>query len=63
MAEFSVNSKVYISTKISPFIANYRRELWIRVDIKKKRKIEIIIEFVERMRKIQEKVEITLKRV
>ena len=42
------------------FIANYRRKMRIEVDLRKKEKMEKITEFVERMRKMQEKVEITL---
>jgi len=52
MAKFAVNSKVYTATKISPFIANYRRELQIVVEFRRKRKIEIATEFVEKMRKM-----------
>ena len=27
MAEFAINNKVHIATKISPFMANYEKEL------------------------------------
>ena len=37
---------------MSPFIANYGRELRVEVDIKKKEKVEKTIEFVERMKKV-----------
>ena len=37
---------------MSPFIANYDRELRIEADIKKKEKVEKTIEFVERMKKV-----------
>ena len=33
--EFVVSKKVYLATKISPFIANYGRELRIEADIRK----------------------------
>ena len=33
-------------------MANYRRELRIEVDIRRKRKVEKAIEFVKRMRKM-----------
>jgi len=49
IAEFMVNNKVYIITEISLFIANYERELQIRLD--KKGKVEKAIEFVKRIRK------------
>ena len=38
MAEFAVNNKVYLATKISLFIVNYRRELRMEADIRIKRK-------------------------
>jgi len=38
LAEFVINNKVYLATKISSFIANYERKLRMRTDIKKKRK-------------------------
>jgi len=39
-AEFAVNNKVHTATKVLPFIANYRREIRIGGDIRKKEKIE-----------------------
>jgi len=51
-AEFAINNKVHLTTKVSPFIANYRRELRIGVDLRRKGKIEKAIEFAERMRKV-----------
>ena len=44
-------------------MANYRRELKMRVDLRRKGKMEKAIEFVERMRKVQEKVGAALKKV
>ena len=35
-AEFTVNNETHSATKMSPFMENYRRELKIRVDIRKK---------------------------
>ena len=52
MAKFVVNNKVYTATKVSPFMANYRRELRIGADIRKKSKIEKATEFIERIRKV-----------
>ena len=57
LAEFVVNNKIYSITKISPFMANYNRELRMRVDIRRKRKVEKATEFVERMKKLKEKAE------
>ena len=36
----TVNNKTYSATKVSPFIANYGRELRIGTDIKRKEKVE-----------------------
>jgi len=38
--------------KISPFIANYERELRMGTDIRKKEKVEKATEFVERIKKV-----------
>ena len=38
MANFIVNNKTYLATKVSLFIVNYERELRMEVDIKKKEK-------------------------
>ena len=62
LAEFIVNNKVHSTTKISLFIMNYRRELRIEIDIKRKGKMEKVIQFAERMKKVQEKVGTTLKK-
>jgi len=51
-AEFVVNSKVHSVTKVSLFIANYRRELRMGVDIKKKEKMKNITEFSEKIKRI-----------
>ena len=57
-----VNNKVYLATKISLFIANYRRELRMGADIKKKEKVEKATEFVEKIKKVQEEVETALRK-
>jgi len=61
-AEFAVNNKVYLATKMSPFMANYGRELRIGGDIRKKGKVEKAMEFVERMKKMQEEAGTVLKK-
>ena len=61
-AEFAVNNKVHTATKMSPFIANYRRELRMEGDIRKKEKIEKATEFVERMKKVHEEARAALKK-
>ena len=62
-AEFVVNNKIYIATKISSFIANYRRKLRMGRDIRKKEKIESAMEFVERMKKIHGEAGAALKKM
>jgi len=52
MAEFAVNNKIHSTTKVSPFIANYGRELRIGADIRRKEKVKKTIKFVERMKKV-----------
>ena len=62
LAEFAVNNKVHTATKVSSFIANYRRDLRMGGDIRKKEKVEKATEFVERMKKVQEEAEAALKK-
>ena len=62
LAEFAVNNKVHTTTKILPFMANYGRELRMRGNIRKKEKVESAAEFVERMKKVHEKVGAVLKK-
>jgi len=61
-AEFAVNNKTHTATKVSPFMANYGRELRIGGDIRKKGKVESAVEFVERMKKVHEEAEAVLKK-
>ena len=61
-AEFAVNNKVHTATKILPFMANYGRELRIGEDIRKREKVESVMEFVERMKKVHEEAEVALKK-
>jgi len=46
-----VNNKVYLVTNVSPFMANYRRELKMGADIRRK-KMKKAIKFVKRMKKV-----------
>ena len=57
-----MNNKIYLTTKMSLFIANYEREIRIGVDLRRKGKVEKVIEFAERMRKIQEETGVVLTR-
>ena len=52
IAEFAVNNKIHSATKMFLFIANHGRELRMGADIRKKGKVEKVIEFVERMKKV-----------
>ena len=62
MAEFTINNKVHTATKVSPFMANYGKEMRMGGDIRKKGKVEKTTEFVERMKKVHEEVEAALRR-
>ena len=61
-AEFAINNKVHMATKVLPFMENYGKELRMEGDIRKKGKVESVTEFVERMKKVQEKAEAALKK-
>jgi len=63
LAEFAINNKVYSTTKISPFMVNYRRELRMGGDIRKKGKMEKVMEFVEKIKKVQEEAGAALKKI
>jgi len=62
-AEFAVNNKVHIATKVSPFMANYGKELRMGGDIRKKGKVESAMEFIERMKKVHEEAGTALKKM
>ena len=61
-AEFAVNNKIHSMTKVSPFMANYGREVRMGGNIRKKRKVESATEFVERIKKVHEEAGAALKR-
>ena len=58
-----MNNKVHTATKVLPFIANYKRELRMGGDIRKREKVEKVTEFVERMKKVHEEAEAALKKM
>ena len=62
-AEFAMNNKVYIATKISPFMANYGRELRMEGDIRSKGKVEKATEFVKKIKKVYKETKAALKKV
>ena len=61
-AEFAVNNKIHIATKVLPFMANYGRELRMGGDVRKKGKVESATKFVERMKKVHEEAVAALKK-
>ena len=63
VAEFAVNNKVHTATKVSPFMANYGKELRMGGDIRRKGKVESATTFVERMKKVQEEAEAALRKM
>ena len=58
-----MNNKVHTVTKVLPFMANYGREMRMGGDIKKKEKVKNVTEFVERMKKVHEEVEVALRKI
>jgi len=63
MAKFAVNNKIYSATKVSPFMVNYDRELRMGADIRRKGKVEKVMEFAERMIKVQKEAGVVLRKV
>ena len=62
-AELVVNNKIHLATKISPFIANYGKELRIGADMRRKKKVEKATEFTERIKKVQKEAVTTLRKI
>ena len=60
--QFAVNNKVHMATKVSPFMANYGKELRMGGDIRRKGKVESATEFVQRMKRVQEEAEAALRK-
>jgi len=57
-----MNNKVHITMKVSPFIANYGKELRMGGDIRRRGKVESAMEFMERMKKVHEEAGAALKK-
>ena len=57
-----VNNKVHVVINILPFIKNYKRELRIGADIRRKEKVEKATEFTERLNKVQKEVGAVLRK-
>ena len=62
-AKFTLNSKIYSVTKMSLFMVNYSRELRMGMDIRRKKKVEKVTEFVKRIKKVQEETEAVLRKI
>ena len=62
-AEFAINNKAHTATKVLPFMANYRKEMRMEGDIRKKGKVESATEFVEKMKKVHEEAEAALRKM
>ena len=62
MAEFTINNKVHSTTKVSLFMANYSRWLRMGEDIRKKGKVEKTMEFVKKLKRVQEEASAALKK-
>jgi len=62
-AELVVNNKIHLTTKISPFMANYGRELRMGADMRRKYKVEKATKFTERIKKVQKEAKATLRKV
>ena len=61
-AEFTINNKTHTATKMSPFMANYGKEMRMGGDIRRKGRVESAMKFVQRMKKVQEEAEAVLKK-
>ena len=62
LAEFTINNKTHTATKMSPFMANYGKEMRMGGDIRRKGRVESATEFVQRIKKVQEEAEAALKK-
>jgi len=63
MAKFAYNNKVYSSTRILPFKANYRQNSKMGFERRKKRKYEEAEKLVTKIKEIQEKANVALGKV
>jgi len=62
LAEFAVNNKVHMVTKVLSFIANYGKEVRMGRDIRKKGKVKNAMEFIVRMKRVHEEAGVALKK-
>jgi len=59
-AESAYNNKVYLSTKMSPFRANYGQDPRMRFEMRRKGKYEGAEKFITKMKEIQEEAKVAL---
>ena len=62
IVEFIYNNKVYSSTKILSFKANYGQDTRMEFEVRKKRKYKGAEKFVMKMKEIQEKAKVILEK-
>jgi len=62
IAEFAYNNKIYLSTWISSFKANYEQNPRMGFEERKKRKYERVDKFIEKMKQIQEEAKAVLSK-
>jgi len=61
-AEFVYNNKIHVTTKISPFKANYGQDSRMGFEERRKGKYEVVEKFVERMKRIQKEARAVLEK-
>jgi len=52
IAEFLVNNRIYLATKVFPFIMNYSRELRMGIYNRRKGKVKKAAELAKRIKKV-----------
>ena len=52
IAEFLVNNKICLATKVFPYIMNYSKELRMGIDNRRKRKVKKATKLAKRMKKV-----------
>jgi len=61
-AEFAYNNKIHVTTKVSPFKANYSQDPRMGFEGKRKGKYEGAGKFIEKMKKIQKEAKAVLRK-
>jgi len=62
MVEFAYNNRVHVTTKISPFKANYGQDPRMGFEGRRKGKYEAAGKFIERIKKIEKKAKAVLEK-